>query len=475
MEHGGRRYARIVVGLAEQPWGPGYVIAGKYRLTEKLGEGGMGAVWRADHLTLNAPVAVKLLDPSIANTEEGLARFMREAQAAAALRGVHVVQTFDYGVHDRVPFIVMELLVGQSLADRLATNGPLPANVVASILKQVSRAIVRAHQAGIIHRDLKPDNIFLVDTEDEEPVAKVLDFGIAKASGELGTTAASKTRTGALLGTPFYMSPEQAQGTVEVDFRTDLWSLGVITYEALLGRRPFESEALGDLLLKICVLPMPVPSKVGAVPAGFDTWFAKAANRDPAQRFASATEMAKALERLVNPAAAHRLTLDSVSLDSLPASGPAGDSLEGTELSAPGFARKRPTALFGGAAVAVVALLIGIGVAFRGGHPPAASDPMHGAAPPARVAPTPAPPQATQPAAVVPTAPTPSAAAAEETPEAPAPSATADTTAPDEAAPAAATSKPHVSSGKRTGAKSGGQLKTGSTSGGSFDPLQMRR
>src|SRR5262249_7064998 len=150
------------------------------------------------------------------------------------------------------------------------------------------------HQSGIIHRDLKPDNIFLVEGEDDEPVAKVLDFGIAKATDEFAVSLASKTRTGALLGTPFYMSPEQAQGSMVIDFRSDLWSLAVIAFEALVGRRPFESEALGDLLLKICALPLPVPSRLASVPAGFDAWFAKAANRDPSQRFGTATEMAKA-------------------------------------------------------------------------------------------------------------------------------------------------------------------------------------
>jgi serine/threonine-protein kinase len=458
--------------LADQPWGPGYVIAGKYRLTEKLGQGGMGAVWRADHLTLNAPVAVKLLDPSIANTEEGLARFMREAQSAAALRSTHVVQTFDYGVHEGVPFIVMELLVGQSLAHRLSTTGPLPATAVASILKQVARAITKAHQAGIIHRDLKPDNVFLVETDDDEPVAKVLDFGIAKANGDLALNAASKTRTGALLGTPFYMSPEQAQGTVEVDYRTDLWALAVITYEALLGKRPFESEALGDLLLKICVLPVPIPSKVGNVPPGFDAWFAKAASRDPAQRFTSAGEMARALERVVSPGQM-RVTLDSVSLDAfpIPSMGPAGDSLEGTEVVASGGTKKRPAALFGGVAVAAVAVLVGIGVAVRGGHAPAAAAAsVHRGStagqalvaeqmPPAATAPEPTPAAA------------PSASVEAPTTEPPA----ADSAAAEEP-PAAALRKTKATSAKRSAAKaSAAHEKPSSVQGGSFDPLQMRR
>jgi len=271
------------------PWGPGHVIADKYRLTHRLGKGGMGSVWAADHLALHSAVAVKIIDPAIAKDQEALARFMREAQSAAALRSPHVVQTFDYGVEDGVPFIAMELLEGQSLAQRIEQLGKLTIEQTATILTQVGRAISRAHDAGIVHRDLKPDNIFLVRNDDEE-VAKVLDFGIAKDTGSgLGTS--SQTRTGAILGTPYYMSPEQAEGNRKVDHRTDLWSLAIIAYECVIGQRPFESEALGDLILQICVRPIPKPSARGAVPPGFDEWFEKGTQRDPAQRFQSAREM----------------------------------------------------------------------------------------------------------------------------------------------------------------------------------------
>src|SRR5689334_5323196 len=192
------------------PWGPGHVIAQKFRLVRRLGQGGMGSVWAADHLALNSQVAVKIIDPAIASNAEALGRFLREAQSAAALRSPHVVQTFDYGVEDGVPFIAMELLEGQSLAQRLEQSGRLTLEQTAKIMTEVGRAISRAHDAGIVHRDLKPDNIYLVKNDDEE-IAKVLDFGIAKATGgQLGNS--SQTRTGAILGTPYYMSPEQAEG-----------------------------------------------------------------------------------------------------------------------------------------------------------------------------------------------------------------------------------------------------------------------
>jgi serine/threonine protein kinase len=290
-------------GMDPSSIGPGFVMAGKYRLDALLGKGGMGSVWKAYHLTLESPIALKLIDPTIASSEEARARFMREARAAAALRSPNVVQTFDFGVEDGVPFIAMEMLIGESLQERLTRQRVLHPAVAAQVMTQVCRAIGKAHEAGIIHRDLKPDNIFIVRNEDEE-VAKVLDFGVAKATGRLGDSAASKTATGAILGTPYYMSPEQAQGNKSVDWRTDLWALAVITFEALVGRRPFESDGLGDLLMQICAAPIPIPSQHAQVPPGFDAWFSRATQRDVTQRFQSAKEQAAALRTVLVPEAA---------------------------------------------------------------------------------------------------------------------------------------------------------------------------
>jgi hypothetical protein len=278
---------------ATSPWGPDHVIAGKFRLVRRLGHGGMGSVWAADHLVLNSQVAVKIIDASIAQNTEALGRFLREAQAAAQLRSPHVVQTLDYGIEDSVPFIAMELLDGESLAQRLDRVHRLSLEETAKILTEVGRAISKAHETGIVHRDLKPDNIFLVKNDDDE-IAKVLDFGIAKATNPaLGSS--SQTRTGAILGTPYYMSPEQAEGNRSIDHRTDLWSLAVIAFECVTGRKPFQSEALGDLILQICVKPIKKPSAFETVPPAFDDWFAKATQRDPAQRFQSARELTSSL------------------------------------------------------------------------------------------------------------------------------------------------------------------------------------
>jgi hypothetical protein len=337
----------------------GTVLGGKYALLTKLGQGGMGSVWRAEHIQLRSPVAVKLIDAQIIENPEALARFMREAQSAAALRSPHVVQILDYGADRGVPYIAMELLEGESLAQRLVRLGRVPAAQTAHIMTHVGRAIGKAHEAGVVHRDLKPDNIFLCHNDDEE-VAKVLDFGIAKSSsGAFGVPTGSATRTGAILGTPYYMSPEQAEGTKLVDHRTDIWALGVIAYECLVGQRPFESEALGGLLLAICTRPLPIPSQFADVPAGFDAWFAKACARELSERFQSAREAASELRQICGNAGSTTGGLGrSRMTDARPASavsGVAGTSQTNAYAASVGVdtqsKRKGP---------AVVALLIGV-------------------------------------------------------------------------------------------------------------------
>ncbi|MES1178724.1 MAG: serine/threonine-protein kinase [Myxococcales bacterium] len=277
-------------------WGPGTVILGRYRLDSVLGRGGMGSVWRAEHLQLRSPVAVKLLDSAISNNEHMLSRFMREAQSAASLRSPHVVQIFDYGVEAGTAFIAMELLQGESLADRIARMKQLPAEEVIRFLSQVLRAIAKAHETGIVHRDLKPDNIFIC--ADDPEFAKVLDFGVAKVTNnELTAASGSRTQTGMMIGTPYYMSPEQTQAK-EVDQRADLWAIAVIAYECLVGARPFAGDSFGELVIAICTKPVPVPSQQATVPPGFDEWFVKGTQRDRNRRFASAREMADELGKI---------------------------------------------------------------------------------------------------------------------------------------------------------------------------------
>lgn len=274
----------------------GQILAEKYRLIEQLSRGGMGAVWRAEHIELGTPAAVKLIDPLLADTEEAVHRFRREAQAAASLRSANIVQILDYGVANGSPYIAMELLRGKSLARHLSQVGRLTPIETTIILSQVGKAVAWAHSMGVVHRDLKPDNIFLAE-DAGETVVKLLDFGIAKTL-DVRLVEPPTTITGAMMGTPFYMSPEQTSGQKVVDSRSDIWAFAVIAFECLTGQRPFQSETLGSLVLAICSEPIPIPSAIASVPAGFDEWFARAAHRDLQQRYHSIREAAKELRRI---------------------------------------------------------------------------------------------------------------------------------------------------------------------------------
>jgi serine/threonine-protein kinase len=251
----------------------------------------MGAVWQAEHTTLRIPCAVKFLHPCVAISREVRKRFEREAVTAALLRSPHVVQILDHGMWGETPYIAMELLEGEDLAHRLQRVGRLSSRETASIVTQVARALTRAHAAGLVHRDLKPANVFLVRDDDRE-VVKVLDFGVAKIES---TGADGLTESGAMLGTPRYMSPEQARGLKTVDHRSDLWALAVVTFQCLTGATPFHASAVVDVLLLIASGPLPVPSQIAPVPPGFDVWWQRAASRDPAGRFQSARELAESL------------------------------------------------------------------------------------------------------------------------------------------------------------------------------------
>jgi serine/threonine-protein kinase len=280
-----------------EPRPPEGLVAGKYRLTRLLGKGGMGTVWEGVHESLGTRVAVKFIDAEHASSDDIRQRFVNEAKAAARLRSKHVVQVHDQGVgEDGRPYIVMEFLVGEPLDRRLDRLGRLPPLETARVVLHVCRALAKAHESGIVHRDLKPENVFLVHDEDDgTDFAKVVDFGIAKFT-DASSTGSSSTRTGAVLGTPQFMSPEQARGLRTVDHRTDLWSLGVIAYQCLVGALPFRGEAVGDLLVNICTADPPAPSSIEPdVPPGFDAWIRRALAREPADRFQSAAELADSL------------------------------------------------------------------------------------------------------------------------------------------------------------------------------------
>ncbi len=255
----------------------------------------MGSVWLAEHLSLHSRVVVKFIADAYASNAEAKARFSREAAAASQVKSPHVVQTFDHGVSpEGVPYIVMELLEGRSLGDTLADLGQLPPPLVAEIVAQLCRALEKAHAAGIIHRDIKPDNVFLCDAGDGAVFVKLLDFGIAK--GAAVSNIGKETKTGSVMGSPLYMSPEQLIGAKNIDHRADLWAVGVVTYEALVGVRPFDAETVGALTMKIHNDPLPLPStKRSELSPAVDAWFERACALSPEARFASAKELADAL------------------------------------------------------------------------------------------------------------------------------------------------------------------------------------
>ncbi|MBM4359780.1 MAG: serine/threonine protein kinase [Deltaproteobacteria bacterium] len=269
----------------------GAVIAERFRLLRLLGKGGMGDVWAAQHISLDITCAVKFIHAEAAEKPEVRERFEREAKAAAALKSPNVVQIIDYGIQENVPYLAMEMLEGEPLSARIRRRGRLEPIETCRIVGGIGKALTKAHAAGIVHRDLKPENVFLVPDEDGE-IAKVLDFGVAKNTNQLD----SNTRTGALLGTPYFMSPEQAQGIKAVDARADLWSLAVVAFRCITGELPFKSDALGDLLIRIVTQPPPVPSHVcPGLPESFDRWWHRASQREPEHRYQTAKELCDAL------------------------------------------------------------------------------------------------------------------------------------------------------------------------------------
>jgi len=275
----------------------GAVLVGKYRLEEVIGYGGMGSVWSATHLGLSQQIALKLVSSTFARSTDALRRFDNEAKAAAKIKSRHVPQVYDNGVlEDGTPYLAMELLHGETLFTRVHRGGPVPLPEGVAILEQCCRALGRAHSLGIIHRDVKPENIFLAHSvDDDNYIAKILDFGIAKMTA-LDAGEQSTTRTGSLLGTPMYMSPEQARGLRTIDFRTDLYSLGLVSYMMFTGNVAFGGETLGELLLQICAQPL--PSLIGSarwLPPPMEDWFQKACAREPDHRYPNAQAFVEAL------------------------------------------------------------------------------------------------------------------------------------------------------------------------------------
>ena len=279
-----------------------HVIGGKYRITELIGQGGMGTVFEAVHTGTGSRVAIKLI---VSNDikEEVFVRFQREARAAGTIDSHHIVRIFDMGTDERSgsPYMVMERLFGEDVSQLMRRVGPLAPTVSCSLIAQAALGLAKAHESGVVHRDIKPANLFLHDGGDHgEVVVKILDFGIAKVLMDVmqRSEEGGLTRTGSMLGSPHYMSPEQAQGLRSIDHRSDIWSLGVVLYKMLCGQTPHAHlSTLGQVILAICSQPSrPIQELAPWVPPEVAMIVHRALQPDPGQRFQSAYEMHAALQ-----------------------------------------------------------------------------------------------------------------------------------------------------------------------------------
>jgi serine/threonine protein kinase len=277
---------------------PGQLIGGKYELERLLGKGSMGEVWRARHATLEDSYAVKLID--VRRVPDAAGRFQLEAHIAAKLskKTRHIVSVTDHGEDEQLAYLVMQLLDGESLEQRIEEAAPLALSEVSAIVMQVARALKHAHAEGFVHRDLKPANIFLTKDEDGRTVVKLLDFGIARSLTKVPTRSPFATAKDTIVGTPTYMSPEQTLGLEAVDHRCDLWALAVVAYEALARAVPFEGETLQDVLINIGIgREVPLKLRREDLPDGVYRFFARAFADELNDRFQSATELATTFTR----------------------------------------------------------------------------------------------------------------------------------------------------------------------------------
>jgi eukaryotic-like serine/threonine-protein kinase len=422
---------------------PGQVIDGKYRIVRLIGEGGMGAVFEGENIRISRRVAIKVLHPNATANPETVQRFEREAQAAGRIGSDHILEILDLGaLPDGSRYMVMEFLAGETLSSRIRKHGRLTPGQIVPLMRQMLVGLAAAHDAGIVHRDLKPDNVFvLTERSGIRDYVKIIDFGISKFNVIGGDM--SMTRTGAVMGTPFYMSPEQAKGSGQVDHRSDLYAAGVILYEAATGEVPFLASTFNELLFKIVLSePKPLSEVLPGIDPNFVAVVTRAMAREPSQRFQSAREMIETLDGLglsgktqaldPAPAMAPVPAVVRVANTPNPALGAPGQPTLGTFSTSQTGVPKRgtPIALLAGGAT----LLVMIGGAFAaykafsgGGETPAAAS----AEPSGKAdAPATAPPaEATKPEAakVEPAAPAAPAPTAAVTPSAavPAPSATA--------------------------------------------------
>lgn len=280
--------------LEVSPLQPGQIIGERYRVGDLLGGGGMGVVQAGTHVLLGTPVAIKVIRSNLKGDNEVVRRFVNEARAAAALKGEHIARVFDVGVLDSgEPYMVMEQLDGVTLDQYIAGRGALTRAEAVDIVLQVCEGLDEAHAAGLVHRDIKPANLFLARRPDERFSVKILDFGIAK---RIDTTSPALTDPGKSVGSPWYMSPEQMLTPSSVDAHADVWSLGVLLFELLTSRLPFEGESIPQVCANVLAAPAPPLSQYRAdLGPELDAIVLRCLEKEPVRRFASVRELAQAL------------------------------------------------------------------------------------------------------------------------------------------------------------------------------------
>jgi eukaryotic-like serine/threonine-protein kinase len=417
----------------------GTILAEKFRIERVIGQGNMGVVVLATHLQLDQQVALKFLLPSGLSQSELEARFAQEARAAAKIRSEHVARVIDVStLDDGAPYIVMEYLEGTDLAKQLERKGPHSVAEAVSLVLQACEALAEAHAAGIVHRDLKLSNLFVASYPDGAPCVKVLDFGISKYNIPGSDPDLSMTDTAAVMGSPLYMSPEQMRSTRNVDARSDIWALGVILYELVSGRVPFDAQTMP--LLCSMVLQDDPPPLDRNLPPGFELALLRCLAKDRSQRYQNVHQLARALAEFA-PREAQR-SLDRIARlagSEPPHSGERDPSLDPAHAAEPSPLTRTVHPLRRGWPAGVALALVGVAVAvglWRWGSSPGTVDPSAATSAPAAAPPAAAlapPPAAASAAAPVPAAAAPPATASA---AAPAPAAAAATSA--AATPAAA-------------------------------------